>query len=178
MSLLFLIIAYISTNTIIKNKKKNKNFCHIRFIDLPFHHFYHAIQWLTSQEYNSSTNTLIKAYSSEYIQLFEKKKKETEREKERDKVESESRENKESVTSLASRTLFKRYFVKQVSIKFLNSISTEAGFNPATRIMFLYRIEYYFLFSLSFKKSESYASNPLHLDDIILNDQRMRNNCE
>lgn len=156
---LFLITAYISINTIIKNKKKNKNFRHIRFIDFPFHHFYHAIQWLTSQEYNSSTNTLIKAYSSEYIQLSSKKKKkernrEIKKEKE-DKVESESRENKESVTSLASRTLFKRYFVKQVSIKFLNSISTEADFNPATRIMFLYRIEYYFLFSLSFKKSET-----------------------
>ena len=90
-----------------------------------------------------------------YSTLFEKKrKKQRERERERSKVESESRENKESVTSLASRTLFKRYFVKQVSIKFLNSISTEAGFNPATRIKFLYRIEYYFLFSLSFKKSE------------------------
>ena len=155
--MLFLITAYISTNTIIKNKKKNKNFRHIRFIDFPFHHFYHAIQWLTSQEYNSSTNTLIKAYSSECIQLSSKKKERNrEREREReDKVESESRENKESVTSLASRTLFKRYFVKQVSIKFLNSISTEAGFNPATRIKFLYRIEYYFLFSLSFKKSET-----------------------
>ena len=66
-----------------KFKKKNKNFCHIHFIDLPFHHFYHAIQWLTSQEYNSSTNTLIKAYSSEYIQLFEKKERNRERERER-----------------------------------------------------------------------------------------------
>ena len=107
---------------------------HIRFID-PFvrlNTICLIIHCTTVGECNSSTNTLIKAYS------FESKKegvKERRRkgvrvcvcERERGKERANGKEKE--ITSLASGTLFKRYFVRRGSIKFL-VVSTEAGFNP------------------------------------------------